>query len=761
MNPNGEGGSTRTGGRWNVWRREHKVEIALFLLVWMSGAYFYHSPQHNENARWDQMRAVLEQGTLAIERYAYNTADVVEIEKNGMRLIYPNKAPGTTILGLGPFGLFRSALRPALKAKLVGEARYWHLVAYLTRTFTVGLLSALAAALVCRRLRQLTNDALSSALAVVAVFLGTIAFPYMTLFYSHQHAAAQLTIAFCLIVGCHDGRMRLMRAFWRYLTSGFLLGFSVATEYPTAILAALIGLYVMVVLAGDRGLSWRRKLGSLSLLGAGSGMGGLVLVFYNLAAFGRVFFTPYQIYAEKPPPMFESHSLGFMGVHWPGWRSFLDVLAETTVRPQRGLVYIGYDDGWLYACSPVLWLALPGIVALAWRRRLRIEVVLFSAMLAAYLTFNACYGESIVFWGGATSVGPRHVIPVLPFAAFPLVYVVRRLRSIFLPLLLISVFSMLMATATEPRAQYEWAQPWRQFYVPAFLESRLAIGVDGLFRPGEFAFGNTNSFNLGWWSGLPPAWQLAPLVLAWLVFGVLMIRMTRREAASSKSAMSVGEPISGDSEIEPDVGSAGIASVRRSEIGPEHAAEHAPSRTCDMLELSSQHDSSRLVWRDYVLIALPAAMIALAPPWYQHATRLVDPRHGLVGRYYRTHNWQGPSHVRLDPTLDFDWKNEPPYPVPFSVDWTGFLRVPVSGDYRFTLESDDGSTLEINDRIIVDNGGHHGRLRRDGAVRLEAGDHPIRVRFFNSQFDAEFRLYWTVPDRPEDTIPNEALLPPM
>jgi hypothetical protein len=206
MSRNGETDPAPAHGGLKAWWRICQVELWLFLLVWLSGAYFYHSPQHNENARWDQMRAILEERTLAIERYAYNTADVVELEKDGKNRVYPNKAPGTTMTGLGPFWLFKTALRPALKAKLVSEARYWHLVAYLTRIFTVGLLSALAAAFVCRLLRKLTNDALSSALAVVAAFMGSIAFPYAALFYSHQQAAAQVAIAFCLIVEFHENQ---------------------------------------------------------------------------------------------------------------------------------------------------------------------------------------------------------------------------------------------------------------------------------------------------------------------------------------------------------------------------------------------------------------------------------------------------------------------------------------------------------------------------------------------------------------------------
>jgi hypothetical protein len=195
------------------------------------------------------------------------------------------------------------------------------------------------------------------------------------------------------------------------------------------------------------------------------------------------------------------------------------------------------------------------------------------------------------------------------------------------------------------------------------------------------------------------------------------------------------------------------------EEGPEREAAPSQSRENGLNGEPPGSSSARSIWREMAIVAGYTVLIAVVPSWHQFRTRPSDRRHGLIGRYFRTENWRGPASARLDPTLDFAWKDEPLYPVPYSVEWKGYLRVPVSGDYRFTLESDDGSTLEIGDRLVVDNGGHHGRIRRDGAIRLEEGEHPIRVRYFNSQFDAEFRLYWTVPGKAEDTIPSEALLP--
>ena len=72
-----------------------RAELLLFLLLWSSYSYFYQSAQHNEAARFDQIRTLLEDRSVAIDRFAYNTADVVVVERGGVKHVYAAKAPGT------------------------------------------------------------------------------------------------------------------------------------------------------------------------------------------------------------------------------------------------------------------------------------------------------------------------------------------------------------------------------------------------------------------------------------------------------------------------------------------------------------------------------------------------------------------------------------------------------------------------------------------------------------------------------------------
>jgi hypothetical protein len=506
--------------------RYRRVDLLLFALLWLTYAYFYQSAQHNEAARFDQVRSVLEQHPLAIDTFAYNTADVVKYEKDGRKHIYPAKAPGTTFLGIAPFWLAATLLRPLD----LSPALYWHLIAYFTTVLTTGLLSALGGVVMYRLLVQLTDDPWAAFLTVIAVWLGSIAFPFSTLFFSHQPVASLLVCAFAVLQSLRTRKLSHSprRSAALLLLAGFLLGFAVTSEYPSAILVALLAAYFVFHMWHVEAPVRVKAHLTLAFM-AGLAAGVSLLALYNLAAFGRLVYTSYQeLAAGGGHEMFRQHAQGLVGVSWPGLPQFLNVLAQITVKPLRGLLYLGMEDGRVFACSPVLWLVIPGLVFLARQGGLRAEAILCASAIAVYFTFNACYGDSIVFWGGGASVGPRHIIPVLPFAAVPLSFAIRPLKILFYPLVLVSIFYMLLATAVEPRTSYSPANPWKDFYLPAYLEGRFAQAQDGLFHRGENLTSNSTAFNLPKLARVAGPWQLAPLMVAWFLFGAALLKGIRR-----------------------------------------------------------------------------------------------------------------------------------------------------------------------------------------------------------------------------------------
>lgn len=66
----------------------------------------------------------------------------------------------------------------------------------------------------------------------------------------------------------------------------------------------------------------------------------------------------------------------------------------------------------------------------------------------------------------------------------------------------------------------------------------------------------------------------------------------------------------------------------------------------------------------------------------------------------------------------------------FALLFTGNIAIAQAGEYEFELGSDDGSKLLINGELVVDNDGLHGFETRTGSIRLDAGQHALRVEFF-------------------------------
>ena len=78
-------------------------------------------------------------------------------------------------------------------------------------------------------------------------------------------------------------------------------------------------------------------------------------------------------------------------------------------------------------------------------------------------------------------------------------------------------------------------------------------------------------------------------------------------------------------------------------------------------------------------------------------------------------------------------KIEMPPSVPeqnFGLEFWGWIEIPEDGIYNFELNSDDGSDLRIGDVLLIDHDGRHAPSSKRSSEALEAGLHPIRLRFF-------------------------------
>ncbi len=144
---------------------------------------------------------------------------------------------------------------------------------------------------------------------------------------------------------------------------------------------------------------------------------------------------------------------------------------------------------------------------------------------------------------------------------------------------------------------------------------------------------------------------------------------------------------------------------------------------------------------------------------------------GLVGEYFSLHqaitNFPAdlaeipPTFTHVDSVINFETPNKP-FPVEklnkhFYVRWTGRIRIPKEGTYIFSLESDDGSRLFLDDKEVISNGGTHGMKAESSRLSLTGGEHDLRIEYFQNQHGAGCNLAWESESRAKEIVPAEVL----
>ena len=108
----------------------------------------------------------------------------------------------------------------------------------------------------------------------------------------------------------------------------------------------------------------------------------------------------------------------------------------------------------------------------------------------------------------------------------------------------------------------------------------------------------------------------------------------------------------------------------------------------------------------------------------------------LVARYWTNAEWSGPvALARPESAIRAgreDLKRLLGESDGYSAEWSGVLYAPRAGEYRFTITSDDGSWVFLDDTLVIDNGGRHGPEKRTARLRLTRGDHALKVRYFDA-----------------------------
>ncbi|MBO0320695.1 alkaline phosphatase family protein [Muricauda sp. CAU 1633] len=86
-----------------------------------------------------------------------------------------------------------------------------------------------------------------------------------------------------------------------------------------------------------------------------------------------------------------------------------------------------------------------------------------------------------------------------------------------------------------------------------------------------------------------------------------------------------------------------------------------------------------------------------------------------------------------------------------------YLEIVEEGTYGFFTNSDDGSKLYVDGKLVVDNDGDHGVLERGAGIELTTGRHLIRVEFFNGGGGYHLDVKFQGANMPKQIIPANLL----
>ena len=133
-------------------------------------------------------------------------------------------------------------------------------------------------------------------------------------------------------------------------------------------------------------------------------------------------------------------------------------------------------------------------------------------------------------------------------------------------------------------------------------------------------------------------------------------------------------------------------------------------------------------------------------PALQPAT--VETRDSFAGTYFDNMTLSSePVMARDDRHIGFDWGlGSPVAGMPtdhFSARWTATLQLPETGDYLFDLQVDDGARLWVDDTEIIDLWGQKGLSEVSVPVYLEAGEHLLRLEYYENTELASISLSWS------------------
>jgi len=371
-------------------RRRGRVAGLLFVLVWLSAAWFGSWEWNPNNAvRLFATLSIIEDGDATIDQFDGLTIDKARFGEH----TYSDKAPGVTLMAI-PAAAAVNAVTGVQSRDLslsmydAASGDFLKLRERAIAATTAAVLTAAAAVAVFALATGLGASLGAGVFAALAFALGTPMWGWSTTLFGHAPVAALFAVAlWAAWRGTADARPSTGHA----ALVGGALGWAVVVEFSAVITGFAIGAYALWQL---RRFAPRDRLRAGAAAAIPAALAAAVLVGYNLFAFGEPFRLGYQGVVG-----FDGMNQGLFGLTYPKRA----VLWEITFGTRRGLLWV----------APIVVAGLFGLILLVRERRTRALGVMALTGTLIVLLYNASYA----YWDGGNSTGPRHMVPALAYLA--------------------------------------------------------------------------------------------------------------------------------------------------------------------------------------------------------------------------------------------------------------------------------------------------------------------------------------------------------
>ena len=360
-----------------AWARRHGWLVAIACAYLYVFPYFPTLRSANELPRVYLVKAMVHDGTFAIDRGVARWGTTLDVSESGGHS-YSNKAPGSSMLAVPVYAAINAiAGEPSLATSV-----------WLCRVTTGVIPTLLFLLLLHGFLARFTPDPATRTLVVVAYGLGSMALTYSVLYFSHQLAAICIATAWILTLDVLDGKrgLRMMAC------AGALAGLAPLVDYQAVFGGIPVAVYVVVRLRHD--LPRLARVAGVAALAAAVPV--LVLLAYHQACFG----SPWRTGYDASTTFAIYHQQGFLGLTELRWAAF------------RGSLF-AFDNG-LVTLSPWLLMALYGGNEMVRRPHTPGDRGIALTCISVAVVY-VLFISALNFWRGGGAVGPRYITAVLPF----------------------------------------------------------------------------------------------------------------------------------------------------------------------------------------------------------------------------------------------------------------------------------------------------------------------------------------------------------